>query len=92
MKRSFASEFFRSRNFMQQKILFAITPIFKLRTIKRDPFRQYIYDADERQCRKLQDIAHSLRSSYNSVHHMLTNNYDRITAPRGESVNHLHLY
>ena len=55
-------------------------------------FRQYIYDADERQCRKLQDIAHSLRSSYNTVYHTLTNNYDKITAPRGQGNQHIHLY
>lgn len=55
-------------------------------------YSQYIYDADERQCRKLQDIAHSLRSSYNTVYHTLTNNYDKITAPRGQGNQHIHLY
>merc|ERR1711970_161656 len=55
-------------------------------------YSQYIYDADERQCRKLQDIAHSLRSSYNTVYHTLTNNYEKITAPRGQGNSHIHLY
>jgi len=55
-------------------------------------YSQYIYDADERQCRKLQDIAHSLRSSYNTVYHTLTNNYEKITAPRGQGNQHIHLY
>merc|ERR1712212_127555 len=55
-------------------------------------YSQYIYDADERQCRKLQDIAHSLRSCYNTVYHTITNNYEKITAPRGQGNSHIHLY
>merc|ERR1711892_1456104 len=55
-------------------------------------YSQYIYDADERQCRKLQDSAHKLRSHYNTVYRTLTNNYDKITAPRGINNNCMHLY
>jgi len=55
-------------------------------------YSQYIYDADERQCRKLQDIAHKLRSHYNTVYRTLTNNYDKIIAPRGINNNCMHLY
>ena len=55
-------------------------------------YKQYIYDADERQCRKLQEAAHALRSSYNALYRTITQNYDKITAPRGFSNNHLQLY
>jgi len=55
-------------------------------------YKQYIYDADERHCRKLQDAAMNLRSSYNKLYRTITQNYDKITAPRGINNNHLHLY
>jgi proteasome activator subunit 3 (PA28 gamma) len=55
-------------------------------------YSQCIFDADERQCRKLQNIAHTLRSSYNLVYQTITNNFDKITKPRGQTNNHLHLY
>ena len=55
-------------------------------------YKQYIYEADERHCRKLQDSAYSLRATYNKLYRTITQNYDKITAPRGFSNNRLHLY
>lgn len=55
-------------------------------------YKQYIYDADQRHCRKLQDAALTLRSNYNKLYRTITQNYDKITAPRGFNQNHLHLY
>jgi hypothetical protein len=55
-------------------------------------YKQYIYDSDERQCRKLQETAYSLRSNYNTLYRTITQNYDKITAPRGFTNNHLQLY
>jgi len=55
-------------------------------------YKQYIYESDERRCRKLQESAYKLRANFNQLYRTLTQNYDRITAPRGTNQNHLHLY
>jgi len=55
-------------------------------------YKQYIYESDERRCRKLQESAYKLRANFNQLYRTLTQNYDRITAPRGNNQNHLHLY
>ena len=46
---------------------------------------QYIYEADERHCRKLQDGARLIRSQYNVLYRSITQNYDKITRPRGHA-------
>jgi len=48
-------------------------------------YMQYIYEADERHCRKLQDGARLIRSQYNVLYRSITQNYDKITRPRGHA-------
>lgn len=55
-------------------------------------YYQYILEGDERHCRKLQDGARLVRSQYNNVYRSITQNYDKITAPRGYNKNNMLIY
>ena len=52
----------------------------------------FIYEEDEKQCRKLRITALNLRTHYCTVLDTITKNYDKITNPKGSQSNHTLMY
>jgi len=48
-----------------------------------EDLKVFIYDEDEKQCRRLRNITMSLRTNYTSILDLITKNYERIIHPRG---------
>jgi len=45
----------------------------------------FIYDEDEKQCRRLRNVAMSLRTSYTNILDLITKNSERIIHPKGST-------
>lgn len=43
----------------------------------------FIYDEDEKQCRRLRNVAMAMRTNYTTILDMITKNYERIIHPKG---------
>ena len=45
----------------------------------------FVLDEDEKQCRRLRNVAMTVRTNYTTILDVITKNYDRLTNPRGNS-------
>ena len=54
--------------------------------------KMFIYDEDEKQCRKLRMTALNLRTHYWKVLDTITKNYEKIINPKGSKSNHTLMY
>jgi len=52
----------------------------------------FIYEEDEKYCRKLRLTALNLRTHYCTVLDTITKNYEKITNPKGSQSNHTLMY
>ena len=52
----------------------------------------FIYEEDEKQCRRLRMMAMNLRTHYTTVLDTITKNYDKIINPKGSDSNHTLMY
>jgi len=48
-----------------------------------EDLKVFIYDEDEKQCRRLRNVAMAMRTNYTTILDMITKNYERIIHPKG---------